>query len=318
MVNRLARVGGLLAVGTVLLGIVPTMGAVAAPATATVVGTEQLEIRACPEVACDVVATAPLGASVTVQIEETDATGEEEAARPATGRPLQVEYQGTTGYASDLYLATDPAHVPYFLQGEDGCQRVGLIFNIGVGQEPATSILDTLAAEQVPATMFVMGWWADQHPPVLQRMVDEGYLIGSHGYDSIEFPSRSDEEVAEDVQRSREAIEHATGKPVDPYFTPYASAIDERTRAIVAAQGFLPVAWTVYTADFSPDATEQSVYDRVMEGVHDGALVELHLEAINSAGSTALALPRIIRDLRAQGYQFVTVPEMMQPCPEQG
>ena len=142
-----------------------------------------------------------------------------------------------------------------------------------------------------------------------------GYPIGNHGYDSLELTSCSDEEMADDIRRATAAIEEAIGRPIDRYFTPFASAIDERTRAIVAAEGYLPVAWEVYTADFSPEATEQSVYDRVMEGAHDGAIVELHLDAANSAASTGRALPRVIADLRAQGYRFVTIPEMAHPRP---
>ena len=52
-----------------------------------------------------------------------------------------------------------------------------------------------------------------------------------------------------------------------------------------------------------------------MSSVHDGAIVELHLDGPASAESTGLALPRVIRDLRAQGYRFVSIPEMAAPCP---
>lgn len=283
----------------------------------TVVGTPQLEIRSCPEPSCDVVATAPLGASVTLEqeasgVEPSDAEASDLA---ATGKFVSVGYQGRAGYAPDLFVTTEPAHVPYLLQGEEGCKRVALIFNVGVGEEPATGILDTLEMERVPATMFVMGWWAAQHPPILQRMVDEGYPIGSHGYDSVELTTRPDDEVADDIERATTAIEHAIGKPVTRYFTPYAAAIDERVRAVVGAAGYLPVAWTVPSADYGADATEESVYERVMSEMHDGGIVELHLDAPASAESTGRALPRLIDDLRAQGYRFVTVPEMARPCP---
>ena len=287
----------------------------AAPPSATVVGTAELEIRSCPRTSCAVVAAAPLGASVafTDQVARDDTSDD-----PATGQFLPVRYEGKAGYAQDLFLAINPAHAPYLLRGQEGCKRVALIFNIGVGFDPATGILDTLEAKQVPATMFVMGWWADKHPAILKRMVDEGYPIGSHGYDAVELTTRPDEEVASDIQEATSAIEHAAGKPPAPYFTPYAAAIDERVRADVAAAGYLPVAWTVAAEDYGPDATEDAVYDNIMDNIDDGAIVELHLDGPASAESTGRALPRVIDELRDQGYRFVTIPELAQPCPESG
>lgn len=273
----------------------------ASPAVATVVSTRELAIRSCATSQCSVVDQVPLGASVELGAE-------------SDGAFARITYGDVTGFANKLFLATDPTHVPYLLSGESGCQRVALIFNVGVGYEPASGILDTLAAERVPATMFVMGWWAAEHPKILTRMVEEGYLIGSHGNWSQELTTLSDDDVAADLQNAVEAIEHATGKPPAPYFTPYAAAIDERVRAIVAATGVLPVAWEVPAADYGPDATADAVYDRVMDEIYDGAIVELHLDGPASAESTGRALPRLIRDLRAQNYRFVTIPEMIEPC----
>ena len=301
-------------VGTAVTAVVAgrPFSAKADPAVATVVSTDQVSIVADPSTPANILATAPLGSSVILPdgLEASDIPD-----GPVFGQYLRVEYNGTTGFAQDYFLAVDPTHVPYLLQGEEGCQRIALIFNVGVGQPPAEGILDTLRDLEVPATMFVMGWWVEDNPPIFRRMVDEGYVIGSHGYDSIELPTRSDAEVAQDVRDALAAIERVSGQPMTRIFTPYASAIDERTRAIVAQEGQLPVGWEVYTADYQAEATGESVYNRVMEGAHDGAIVELHLDAINSAGSTALALPLFVRDLRAEGYRFVTVPEMMQGCP---
>lgn len=145
-----------------------TSTAGAAPPVATVVSTRELEIRACATRQCQVVERVPLGDTV-------------EIVDQANSAFPRVSYGGVTGLASTLFLATDPTHVPYLLAGEPDCQRVALIFNIGVGYEPATGILDTLATERVPATMFVMGWWASEHPEILTRMTNEGYVIGSHG-----------------------------------------------------------------------------------------------------------------------------------------
>ena len=266
-----------------------------------IVSADAVEIRDCPEANCPVEGTAPLGADVTI-------TGE------AVDGYVPIQYGDFAGYVPALFVAEDPGHPPYLVEGSQGCQRVAFLFNIGVGAEPDTGILDTLEANDVPAAMFLMGWWVEDNPPILQRMIDGGYLIGSHGYESIELTARSDEEVRDDVARATAAIEEAIGRPMDPYFTPYAAAIDDRVRSIVAAQGLLPVAWNVPSADYAADATADAVYSRVMDNMYDGGIVEFHLDAPASAESTGQALPWIIDDLRERGYQFVTIPEMTQPC----
>jgi peptidoglycan/xylan/chitin deacetylase (PgdA/CDA1 family) len=273
----------------------------AAPNIATVVSTRELAIRSCATRQCQTIERVPLGDTVEI-IEQGD------------GGFVRVSHGGVTGYASYLFLATDPGHVPFLASGEPGCRQVAFIFNIGVGFEPASGILDTLAAEEVPATMFAMGWWASEHPALLTRMAEERYVIGSHGNWPQELTELADDEVAADLQRAVEAIEHATGQPPAPYFTPYAAAIDDRVRAIVAASGVLPVAWEVPAADYGPDATADAVYDRVMGEIYDGAIVELHLDGPASAESTGRALPLMIRDLRAQGFRFVTIPDLIEPC----
>lgn len=273
----------------------------AAQPSAVVAGTNELEIRSCPTPRCQVGSRAPRGAAVEI-LQEADET------------MVEVAYQDATGFANRYYLISDPAHPPYLVAGEPGCARVAWIFNVGVGAEPATGILDTLAAEGVPATMFVMGWWASQHPAILERMVAEGYIIGSHGDQANEFTGISDAAIVEDLRNAAAGIEHAIGRPPDPYFTPYAAATDERVRAIVAAEGYLNVGWEVPAADYGADATADGVYARVMDNIYDGAIVELHLDGPASAESTGTALPWMIRDLRAQGYTFVTIPEMAQPC----
>ena len=110
------------------------------------------------------------------------------------------------------------------------------------------------------------------------------------------------------------AIEAATGTPPVPYFTPYAAAIDARVRHLVADQGYLSVGWEVPAADYGAEATAEGVYARVMDNIYDGAIVELHLDGPASAESTGRALPRMIDALRAQGYQFVTIPQLLAPC----
>jgi peptidoglycan/xylan/chitin deacetylase (PgdA/CDA1 family) len=198
--------------------------------------------------------------------------------------------------------------------GTPGCSRAALIFNVGVGSEPAVGILETLGAYSVPATMFMMGWLAEQSPWLVQEIAAWGHPVGNHGYLPPELTIRSDDDVYADLAAAVGALNWALGYDPGPWFTPYASASDERVRAIAASLGLITVGWSVGSGDWDPGATPDSIYSQVMGGIHDGAIVELHLDAQRSIDGTAVALPWIIEDLTAQGYRFVTVADIAWGC----
>jgi peptidoglycan/xylan/chitin deacetylase (PgdA/CDA1 family) len=198
--------------------------------------------------------------------------------------------------------------------GTPGCFRVALMFNIGAGYDPAVGILDTLGSYGVPATMFVMGWLAEQNPWLVQQFAAWGHPVGSHGYLPPELTSRSDDDVAWDLQTASDALTWALGYQPGPWFTPYASASDDRVRSIASSLGLITVGWSVSSGDWDPGATADSIYGNVVNGAYDGAIIEVHLDAQRSGDGTAVALPWIIEDLSAQGYSFVTVPQIAGWC----
>jgi peptidoglycan/xylan/chitin deacetylase (PgdA/CDA1 family) len=204
--------------------------------------------------------------------------------------------------------------VRYLDQGAAGCKRIAFIFDVGIGNTFDTGILATLAANDVPATMFLMGWWADRYPALARRLANDGYVIGSHGYAAQELTSRSDAAIASDIRAATKAITKATGVPPERWFTPYAAAIDNRVKAVIAKEGYVPVGWRVPANDYAASATEEDVYRRVVNGAYDGAIVEFHIDGPATRTSTGRALPRIIKTLRDRGYQFVTIPEMALRC----
>ena len=201
-----------------------------------------------------------------------------------------------------------------FVAGTPGCGWVALLFNVGASYEPATGILDTLGAYGVPGTFFVMGWLAEQNPSLPQTIAAWGQPIGSHGYLPPELTARSDDDVIWDLNTASGALEAALGYNPGPWFTPFAGASDERVRSLASSQGLITVGWGVDSEDWNPAATADGIYSRVVSGIYDGAIVELHMDAQRSIGGTAVALPWILDDLLAQGFRLVSVPEMISEC----
>ncbi|MFT4037680.1 MAG: polysaccharide deacetylase family protein [Thermomicrobiales bacterium] len=266
-----------------------------------VVGTTGLNVRACPKASCESVGLAQLRDDIIV-------TGE------AENGFLPVEWKGKAGWAWALYVATPSTGTPFLIRGTPGCDRVAFLFNIGIGDEMQMGALEWLADNDVPATIFPMGWWAQANPDDMKEMADLGFLIGTHGDTRGNLPQYSDDDILKDLKDSQVHIEAASGQPIASYFTPYAADMDDRVRSIVAGAGFLPVAWDVSAADYGPDIDADYVFERVAPNVMDGTIVEFHLDGPASAQSTAIALPWLVENLRNKGYTFVTIQDMAQPC----
>ncbi len=284
--------------GIVGIGFVRPDAAIAAGGV--VVATSQLNIRACASLDCPVIGEADLGAVVEITGNEVNGF-------------YPVRWYGKDGFAFALFLSR-AGEVPWFVEGDVSCHRVALAFNIGIGNPPSETILSTLVQKRVAATMFPMGWWALSHQDYLRRLDAAGFPIGTHGDQRILMTAQSDNEVRRDLNNSIVAIESVIGHKIDEIYTPYAADIDQRVRAIVSGRGMLPIGWNVAAADYGTGVTEQYVYDRVMSSAYPGAVIEMHLDGPATAQSTGRALPRIVNDLRARGYEFVTVPDMAKPC----
>ena len=101
-------------------------------------------------------------------------------------------------------------------------------------------VLDLLAAADVRATFFTLGWVAQRHPEMIRRIVADGHEIASHGYDHARVFTFTRREFAEDIRKARLIIEDCTGVAVTGYRAPSFS-IDGRTPwafAELADQGY--------------------------------------------------------------------------------
>lgn len=202
----------------------------------------------------------------------------------------------------------------WLVQGDVACPRIALIFNLGLGHPPSGTVLDTLVEKDVPAMMLPTGSFARSQPDYLRRLDEAGFGIGTHGDPVLALTDVTTMAIRADLLASVEAIEDVIERSIDPYYTPHEAEIDEVVRAAVASTGLLPVGWRVAAPDWMADATEEGVYNAVVHNAYPGAIVQMHLDGPATETSTALALPRLVDDLRARGFGFVTLEGLQEPC----
>lgn len=204
-----------------------------------------------------------------------------------------------------------PASDQEVTQGDSSLANIALVFNVGAGFEPATSILDTLAERQQRATFFVMGWWADKHPSLLRQIADGGHEIASHGHSIFDLTQASDAEVRADLEAADASISGVIGRTTRPLWSPSAGYRNARVRSIAASLGYRPILWTVDSADWTTEATPESVYSHIVNGATNGAIIVLHFDSPRTLDSTAQVLPAAIDALRAAGYRLMTITDLL-------
>ena len=172
------------------------------------------------------------------------------AHRGRDGRVAGLVRPGISGWPASRSSIASAQSAFDLSAGTPGCFQVALMFNIGAGYDPAVGILDTLGFYGVPASMFVMGWLAEQNPWLVQQISAWGHPVGSHGYVPPELTIRSDDDIAWDLQAASDALSWALGYHPGPWFTPYASASDDRVRSIASSLGLITVGWSVGSGDW--------------------------------------------------------------------
>src|SRR6202011_3937762 len=138
-----------------------------------------------------------------------------------------------------------------------------------------------------------------RHPEMLRQIADGGHEIASHGHSIFDLTQATDAQVRADLESADAAISAVTGRTTRPLWSPSAGYRNARVRAIAASLGYRPILWTVDSADWTTEATPESVYSHIVNFASNGAIIVLHFDSPTTVQSTAQVLPAAIDTLHA-------------------
>lgn len=190
-------------------------------------------------------------------------------------------------------------------QGE---KLVALTFDDGPDPRFTPQILDILQQYRVPATFFVIGQAAQDHRDLLEREIAEGHEIANHTFSHQDMVAMNEQQIALEIDMTNSLLERITGKVPD-YFRPPRGRFDWRLIEACELRGLRIVLWTVGIENHTT-RTPEAMADRVVAKVYPGAIILGHDGRLNRI-KTVQALPLIITRLRAQGYRFVTLSQLL-------
>ncbi len=185
------------------------------------------------------------------------------------------------------------------IQGKPIC----LTFDDGPSYTSTERYIKALSAVGGHGTFFVVGERAEEYPELIKAIYDSGNQLGNHTYSHPQLTSLSTEAVVRQINSTSNAVYNACGTYTYIARPPY-GAINSVVKTAVNIPFFN---WSVDTLDWKYRNADY-VYNQIMNGAEDGAVILLH----DLYATSAAAVERAVPELAAKGYIFVTIDEMAQ------
>ncbi len=199
----------------------------------------------------------------------------------------------------------DP-HQALLSEGDPNVPEVALTFDDGPDPTYGPQVAAILKAKNVPATFFMVGKRVRQFPEVARLLAQDGFELGNHTYDHKSLPALKPHEIANELRLCDSDIFWATGQHTD-LMRPPGVQYNDKVLHVAKALGYVTVSWTVGAKDYDKDVGPDFIRERVLDRTAPGSIILLHQDT----AATVAALPAIIDGLRADGYRFVTISQML-------
>jgi peptidoglycan-N-acetylglucosamine deacetylase len=191
--------------------------------------------------------------------------------------------------------------------------QIALTFDDGPNDPDTLKLLEVLARHNVRATFFLIGQYVRKRPDIVRAIAQSGHVIGNHTYTHPQLIWELAVRVRDELTQCRSAIQDAIAEHSNLFRPPFGGR-RPGTFSVVRELGLEPIMWNITGYDWnapSADYIERKVTRRIRGGdvvlLHDGG----HRAFGSDRSATVQAVSRLIPAYKAQGYEFVTIPEMM-------
>lgn len=205
-----------------------------------------------------------------------------------------------------IWTNTPAGTIPtVYWKGKTTLKKIALTFDDGPDMTYTPRILNILRQRQAKATFFVLGEQVSNFPEAAKRIVNEGHTIANHSWDHVYLSKVYTSQVIQKVTSTNAAIEKVTGRRPVLFRFPYGvyTAADALT---IKKLGLSNILWSIDTLDWS-GKTAAEIMEIINRDKSPGDIILMHSFQSPKLEGTVQALPKIIDQLRSEGYEFVTV-----------
>jgi len=190
---------------------------------------------------------------------------------------------------------------------------LALTYDDGPNDPHTFHLLDLLARHKVHATFFLIGRYVQRHPDIARQLIQAGHVVGNHTFTHPWLIFKSTAQLRTQVADCESALNEALGEHSKLFRPPFGARRPAVLR-IARQMGLEPVMWSVTGYDWNAPSVEY-IERKVTKRVRGGDVILLHDGGHRAFGAdrsyTVTATDRLISRYKSEGYEFVTIPEMM-------
>jgi len=195
-----------------------------------------------------------------------------------------------------------------------GTKQLALTYDDGPNDPHTLRLLEVLAKHDVHATFFLIGRYVRERPEIAPEIAKAGHMIGNHTFTHPLLTFKSAAAIRRELADCQAAIQDSVGEQCNLFRPPFGGRRPVVLR-IARELELEPVMWNVTGYDWNaPPAAviEQKVTKQIRGGdvilLHDGG----HKQMGSDRSQTVIATDHLIAHYKSQGYEFKTIPQMMQ------
>ena len=151
----------------------------------------------------------------------------------------------------------------------------------------------------------MVGDWVEKYKEAVKKISDAGHEIANHSDTHPHVNNLSSAENMQQIQKCSDKIKEITGKGTTLYRAPYGeynnTVIETATNS-----NHIAIQWSIDSLDYK-SLTEEQMWQRIEPKLENGSIILMH----NGTENTALSLDGLIKNIKAKGYELVTVSDLI-------
>ncbi|MGE7840035.1 polysaccharide deacetylase family protein [Lysinibacillus sp. NPDC093712] len=182
---------------------------------------------------------------------------------------------------------------------------IALTFDDGPSPKVTPRVLQTLKQHEAKATFFMLGSRVEMYPSIAAQVAAEGHEIANHTFSHPNLKKMTHKEMIEEIDKTNNIIEMATGVTSTLFRPPY-GVYNQDILNYTTSNNYTTILWSVDSLDWK-SRNPTTIKKEILSNVTNKSVVLMH--DIHTA--TAEALPELLMTLKKEGYEFVTVSELL-------
>lgn len=212
---------------------------------------------------------------------------------------------GVTSTAA-VFFGKSSRKIPVYGVEVKGERKViALTFDAAWGADKTQGIIDTMKKYDAKGTFFLVGFWLDKFEKETKAIAEAGFDIGNHSRNHLNMPKLSDDEIRAEIEYVNDRVNELTGiKPT--YFRAPFGDYSDRLMSAIEELDMVGVQLSIDSLDWK-GLSAKEIFNRVVPKAKSGDIVLFH----NNSDHVLDALPLVLSALKEQGFEFVTLSELV-------